>query len=85
MFVISLVVIVIALMVSSNFIWNIEVRQEDGSNIENIEQDIKEAGLKIKYNEDAKELNKKETVIASQIPSAGINVNAESTVFVTLE
>ena len=53
--------------------------------LEDAEKILKEAGLKIKYNEDAKELNKKETVIASQIPSAGINVNAESTVFVTLE
>ena len=45
MFAISLVGIILALVISSKFIWNVEVKQEGEGNVENIEQDIAEAGL----------------------------------------
>lgn len=46
-FLISLIVILIALYVSSTYIWNIEIQVEDNLKLENIEQDILDAGLKI--------------------------------------
>ena len=46
-FVISLLIIIIALYVSSNYIWNIEIQIEENMELENIEQDIKQAGLEI--------------------------------------
>ena len=45
-FAISLIIIVILIAISSNFIWNIEIRQEDEAQIENLEQDIEEARIK---------------------------------------
>jgi len=44
-FVISLIIILSALYVSSNYIWNIEMQIEENLELENIEQDIKNAGL----------------------------------------
>ena len=45
-FVISLLFILIAIYVSSNYVWNIEVKVEDNLKLENIEADVQEAGLK---------------------------------------
>ena len=44
-FVISLIIILIALYVSSNYVWNIEIQIEDNLKLENIEEDIEKAGL----------------------------------------
>lgn len=46
-FLASLIIIVIALYVSSNYIWNIEIQIEENLQLENIEQDVKKAGLEI--------------------------------------
>ena len=46
-FVGALLVIILAIVISSNFIWNIEIKSEDGNTIDNIEQDVLDAGLKI--------------------------------------
>ena len=45
-FLISLIIIFVTLLISSNYIWNVEVQIEDNSKLENIEEDIKNAGLK---------------------------------------
>ena len=47
LFIVSLIVIMIALYTSSNYIWNIEIQIEDNLQLENIETDIKEAGLEV--------------------------------------
>ena len=39
-------VIVILLFISSNFVWNVEIREENNLEIENIMQDLEEQGLK---------------------------------------
>ena len=39
--------IIISIIISSNFIWNIQIETEDNVEFENIEQDLEEAGLKI--------------------------------------
>lgn len=46
-FLISLIIIIIALYISSNYIWNIEIRIEENLELENIEQDIRQSGLEI--------------------------------------
>ena len=45
-FLVSLIIILVALYVSSNYVWNIEIQVEDNLQLENIEEDIEEAGLK---------------------------------------
>ena len=45
-FLISLIIILVALYVSSNYVWNIEVQVEDNLKLENIENDIQEVGLR---------------------------------------
>ena len=42
-----LLILIILIMLSSNFVWNVEIIEEKGKKIENIEQDIENAGLKI--------------------------------------
>lgn len=46
-FLISLIVITIALYISSTYIWNIEIQIEDNFELENIAQDIEKAGLEV--------------------------------------
>ena len=46
-FVGALLTIIVLIAISSNFIWNIEVKMQEGDNIENINQEIEEAGLKV--------------------------------------
>ena len=46
-FFIFLLILIILIMLSSNFVWNVEIIEENGKKIENIEQDIENAGLKI--------------------------------------
>ena len=46
-FLISLIIIMMALYVSSNYVWNIEIQIEDNLQLENIDQDIKQSGLEI--------------------------------------
>ena len=58
-FVISLIIIIIALYISSNYVWNIEIQIEENQKLENIEQDLREAGLEIgtiKSNIDTQEI-----------------------------
>ncbi len=42
-----LLFIIIFLIISSNFVWNIEIKIEENQEIENIEQSLDEAGLKV--------------------------------------
>lgn len=44
-FVLSLIIILIGLYISSNYIWNVEIQIENNQEIIGLEQDIKEAGL----------------------------------------
>lgn len=46
-FVVLLIIVAIFIGISSNFIWNIDIREQSGKEIENIVQDIEETGLKI--------------------------------------
>ena len=46
-FIISLLTIIVALYISSNYIWNIEIETEENMKIDNILEDVNLAGLKI--------------------------------------
>lgn len=46
-FSILLIVIIALILLSSNFVWNVEIKEENNQELENIEQDIEQAGLKI--------------------------------------
>lgn len=45
-FLISLIVIIMIVYISSGYVWNIEIQIEDNLQLENLEQDIQEVGLK---------------------------------------
>ena len=45
-FIFLLIVIVALILLSSNFVWNVEIVEENNNILENIEQDLEEAGLK---------------------------------------
>ena len=82
-FAISLLVIVIAIIVSSNFVWNIEIRQEDGEQLQNIEQDIEEAGLKIgqlKSKVDSKDIINKIRLKREDIAWVGIELKGTNAI-----
>ena len=49
-FFITLIIITILIGISTNYIWNINIEIEENFEIENIEQDIKDAGLEIGMN-----------------------------------
>ncbi len=46
-FIILLILVICLIMLSSNFVWNVEISEENGQELENIEKDIEEAGLKV--------------------------------------
>lgn len=46
-FLISLILVFLLIVLSSNFVWNVDIIEENGEEIENIRQDIEEAGLKV--------------------------------------
>ena len=46
-FAILLIILIIVIAGSSNFIWNIETKEKNGKELKNIEDDLKEAGLNI--------------------------------------
>ena len=58
-FTIFLILIIGLIIFSSNFIWNIEIKEENGENLEYIIEDLEECGLRIgewKSNIDSKEI-----------------------------
>ncbi len=46
-FFIFLLLLLISILLSSHFVWNVEIQEENGQQLENIAQDIENAGLKI--------------------------------------
>ncbi len=45
-FIFLLIILIILIIISSNFVWNVEIRVEDNLTLENILEDIENAGLK---------------------------------------
>ena len=58
-FFILLITLIFLAILSSNFVWNVDIVEENSQNLENIEKDIEEAGLKtgkLKSNINTKEI-----------------------------
>ena len=58
-FFILLILVAILIGLSSNFVWNVDIIEENGGQLENIEEDLQSAGLKtgkLKTNIDTKEI-----------------------------
>lgn len=46
-FFILLLAVIVLTMLSSNFVWNVDIKEENGQELENIQEDVMQAGLKI--------------------------------------
>ena len=82
-FVISLMIIMMALYISSNYIWNIEIQIEENLKLENIEQDIKQAGLeigKLKSKINTQEIVNKIRLERDDISWIGINLEGTNAI-----
>lgn len=59
-FAIFLILVIILIGMSSNYVWNIEVIEENGNNLENIMQNLKQSGLAVGKRKS--EINTKEVI-----------------------
>lgn len=82
-FFLFLILIIISLGISSNFVWNIEVIEEKDEKIENIYQDIVEAGLsvgKLKSQINTKEIINKIRLDRNDIAWIGIELKGTNAI-----
>ena len=82
-FFITLIIIAILIGVSTNFVWNINIEVEDNLELQNIEQDIKEAGLEVgmlKKNVDTQEIINKIRLDRSDISWVGIELKGTNAI-----
>ena len=82
-FLLSLIIILVGLYISSNYIWNIEIRTEDNLQLDNIEQDIEEVGLKTgmrKSQVDVEDIVNKIRLKRNDISWIGINLKGTNAI-----
>lgn len=82
-FAVFLIIVIFGIFISSNFVWNIEIIEENGLEIENIMEDINQAGLKIgelKAQIDAKEIINKVRLDRDDIAWMGIELKGTNAV-----
>ncbi len=78
-----LIIFLLLLFISSNFIWNVEVVEQNGKNLENIAQDIENAGLKIgelKTKIDTKEIINKIRLQREDVAWMGIELKGTNAI-----
>ena len=83
LFIVSLIVLAILVYSSSNYLWNIEIHTEENAQLENIEQDLEEAGLKtgIKKNQiNTEEIVNKIRLKRADISWIGINLKGTNAI-----
>ena len=83
LFALCLIIILSAIIFSSNFVWNIEIIEENGATIENIMEDIQEAGLTIgefKNKIDTKEIINKVRLERDDIAWMGIELKGTNAI-----
>ena len=83
LFVLFLILVLGIIFLSSNFVWNIEIIEENGLAIENIMEDIQEAGLKIgtlKNDIDTKEIINKVRLERDDIAWIGIELKGTNAI-----
>ena len=82
-FLISLIIIFVALYASSNYVWNIDIQIEENLVLENLAEDIKESGLQIgmrKNKINTEEIVNKIRLKRDDISWIGININGTNAV-----
>ena len=82
-FVLFLLIMIIIITLSSNFVWNVEIKEENGQQLENIEEDIKKAGLetgKLKNNINMKEVINKVMLKRKDIAWIGIELKGTNAI-----
>lgn len=82
-FVISLVILMIALFISSNYVWNIEIQIEDNLEIENLLEDVKIAGLEVgmsKKSVNTQEITNKIRLQRDDISWIGIDIKGTNAI-----
>ena len=82
-FVILLILIVVLIVLSSNFVWNVDIVEEKGNELENIEKDIEEAGLKVgelKSNINTKEIINKIRLERNDVAWMGIELKGTNAI-----
>lgn len=83
LFIISLIVIMIALYTSSNYIWNIEIQVEENLQVDNILEDIQSAGLQTgiqKSKINTQEIANKIRLIRNDISWIGIDLKGTNAI-----
>ena len=83
LFALFLILVLGIIFLSSNFVWNIEIIEENGLAIENIMEDIQEAGLKIgtlKNDIDTKEIINKVRLERDDIAWIGIELKGTNAI-----
>ena len=82
-FLICLIIVIMSLYISSNYIWNIEIQIEENLQLENIEEDIKNSGLIIgtkKRNLNIQEIVNKIRLKRNDISWIGIDVQGTNAI-----
>ncbi len=78
-----LIILIFFTILSSNFVWNVDIKVEDNKNLENILEDIENAGLKtgkLKYNINTKEIINKLRLERKDIAWAGIELKGTNAI-----
>ena len=79
----SLVILMIALFISSNYVWNIEIQIEDNLEIENLLEDVKIAGLEVgmsKKSVNTQEITNKIRLQRDDISWIGIDIKGTNAI-----
>ena len=82
-FFILLVLLIFLILFSSNFVWNVDIYEENGKVLENIEKDIEDSGLKIgmlKSSIDTKEIINKIRLQRNDIAWIGIELKGTNAI-----
>lgn len=82
-FFLLLIIFILLLVGSSQFVWNVEIQEEHGKTLENIEKDIDEVGLKTgkwKANIDTKEIINKVRLKRQDIAWMGIELKGTNAI-----
>lgn len=82
-FFILLLFLVVLTIISSNFVWNVDIQEEEGRELENITKDIEEAGLKtgnLKSKVNTKEIINKIRLQRNDIAWMGIELKGTNAI-----
>ncbi len=87
-FIILLFIMVFFIWLSSNFVWNVDIREENGLEIENLAQDLENAGLKtgnLKFKINTKEIINKIRLQRNDVAWMGIELKGTNAIVKTVK